>query len=58
MDPEEWLNIRNFGEKSRAELDTKLQALGLSEDESATENTSPMATSEEMDQPVEEMDSE
>ena len=58
MDPEEWLNIRNFGEKSRTELDTKLQALGLKEDGNASEDISSVAPSEEMDQPIEEMDSE
>ena len=60
MAPEEWLSIRNFGEKSRAELDAKLQALGLNknEDLDATDGASIVDHTEELDQQVEEVESD
>jgi len=60
MASEEWLSIRNFGEKSRTELEAKLQALGLNENEDldATEYAPVIDQSEELDQQVEELESE
>jgi DNA-directed RNA polymerase subunit alpha len=58
MAPEEWLSIRNFGEKSRAELNLKLQTLGLLDDEDPTlgEAVSDINQSDEEGQLTEELE--
>ena len=58
MSPEEWLTIRNFGEKSRSELNAKLEAFGLNEEEALTDDVASIESSEETDIQVEEQETE
>ena len=58
MAPEEWLNIRNFGEKSRSELNAKLEALGLNDEETVTDDAASIESSEETDIQIEDQETE
>ena len=58
MAPEEWLNLRNFGEKSRTELNAKLEALGLNDEETVTDDVASIESSEETDIQVEDQETE